>query len=159
MLAWRWIIRQCSVNYYLATHEVSKIWQKGLANAEGDPFIDSKLGKDQLVQKVPVDVIQSFIDAKDPSKYVYVYADANIAEILNVFIPFLNMAKTSLQKNSEYWVNWCICQNSKLIDLEKFVNGSNVANIQGIGDKCFSEDIYGLFKILFTSINNIINIL
>ena len=54
------------------------------------------------MQKVPVDVIQSFIDAKDPSKYVYVYADANIAEILNVFIPFLNMAKTSLQKNSEY---------------------------------------------------------
>ena len=43
---------------------------------------------------------------------------------------------------------------SNLTDLEKFVNGPNVVNIHNIGDKGFNEELYGPFKILFTSINN-----
>ena len=45
-----------------------------------------------------------------------------------------------------------IINSSKMI--WKFVNGYNVTNIQGIKDKYFNEELYGLSKILFTSINN-----
>ena len=34
------------------------------------------------------------------------------------------------------------------------MNRANVANIQGIGDKCFNKELYGPSKIMFTSINN-----
>ena len=32
-------------------------------------------------------------------------------------------------------------KNSKVTDLEKIVNGPNVVNIQGIGDKYFNEEL------------------
>jgi len=128
---------------------------KTYASQIDDMPVWSKLGKAQLEQKLPADAIESFINAKDPSEYVQVCADANVAEIWNELIPFLNMAKTSLQENLlDTELIYAYAKTSKLTDLEKFVNGPNVANIQGIGDKCFNEELYGPSKILFTSINN-----
>ena len=132
---------------------------KTYASQIDDMPVWSKLGKAQLEQKLPADAIESFINAKDPSEYVQVCADANVAEIWNELIPFLNMAKTSLQENLlDTELIYAYAKTSKLTDLEKFVNGPNVANIQGIGDKCFNEELYGPSKILFTSIKNIINL-
>ena len=68
------------------------------------------------------------------------------------------MTKAYLQENLlDTELIYVHTKTSKLTDLEKFVNGPNVANIQGIGDKCFNEELYGPSKILFTSINNSIN--
>ena len=38
--------------------------------------------------------------------------------------------------------------------MEIFVSGPNVANIQNIGDRCFSEGLYQAAKILYININN-----
>merc|ERR1712226_1238339 len=45
-------------------------------------------------------------------------------------------------------------KTNNLTEMEKFVNGPNVANIQTIGDRCFSEGLYQAAKTIFASINN-----
>jgi len=115
----------------------------------------SKLGKAQLEEKFPADAIESFINAEDPSEYVAVCAEANEAEIWEEVIPFLQMARKSLQENLlDTELIYAFAKTNRLTDLEKFVSGPNVANIQDIGDRCFHEGLYNAAKILFININN-----
>jgi len=115
----------------------------------------SKLGKAQLEEKMPAEAIESFIAAEDPSEYVQVCDDANEAEIWAELIPFLKMARKNLQENLlDTELIYAHAKTNNLSDLEIFVNGPNVANIQSIGDRCFSEGLYNAAKILFTNINN-----
>lgn len=115
----------------------------------------SKLGKAQLDEKFPADAIESFINAEDPSEYVRVCEAANEAEIYSELIPFLKMARKTLQENLvDTELIYAYAKTNNLTDLEVFVNGPNVANIQSIGDRCFSEGLYQAAKILFISINN-----
>jgi len=115
----------------------------------------SKLGKAQLDEKMPADAIESFINAEDPSEYVLVCAEANEAEIWTELIPYLRMARKTLQENLlDTELIYAFAKTNALTDLELFVNGPNVANIQNIGDRCFSEGLYHAAKILFININN-----
>jgi clathrin heavy chain len=115
----------------------------------------SKLGKAQLDGKFPADAIESFINAEDPSEYVQVCSEANAAEIWEELIPFLKMARKSMQENViDTELIYAYAKTNDLTALEKFVNGPNVANIQNIGDRCFSEGLYHAAKVCFISINN-----
>jgi len=115
----------------------------------------SKLGKAQLEEKMPAEAIESFIHAEDASEYVIVCAEANEAEIWAELIPFLRMARKQLQENLlDTELIYALARTKNLTDLEKFVNGPNVANIQSIGDRCFTEKLYSAAKILFININN-----
>jgi len=115
----------------------------------------SKLGKAQLEGKFPADAIESFISAEDPSEYVMVCAEANEAEIWTEVIPYLKMARKTMQENLvDTELIYAYAKTNNLTDLEVFVTGPNVANIQTIGDRCFSEGLYQAAKILFISINN-----
>mmetsp|Transcript_6019 Transcript_6019/g.8838 ORF Transcript_6019/g.8838 Transcript_6019/m.8838 type:complete len:1716 (-) Transcript_6019:147-5294(-) len=115
----------------------------------------SKLGKAQLEENMPADAIESFINAKDPSEYVTVCAKANEAEIWTDLIPYLKMARQTIQENMlDTEIIYCYAKVNDLTELEIFVNGPNVANIQSIGDRCFSEGLYQAAKILFININN-----
>merc|ERR1711966_429080 len=115
----------------------------------------SKLGVSQLEEKMAAEAIISFINAEDPSEYVNVCAEANEAEIYAELIPFLKMARKNLQENLlDTELIYAYAKVNNLTDLEVFVNGPNVANIQTIGDRCFSEGLYHAAKILFKSINN-----
>lgn len=115
----------------------------------------SKLGKAQLDGKFPSDAIESFINAEDASEYVQVCSEANEAEIWPDLIPFLKMARKSMQENLiDTELIYAYAKTNNLTELEQFVTGPNVANIQTIGDRCFSEGLYHAAKILFVSINN-----
>lgn len=115
----------------------------------------SKLGKAQLEEKMPADAIESFIAAEDPSEYVIVCSEANDAEIWMELIPFLKMARKNLQENLlDTELIYAMAKTENLTDLEIFVNGPNVANIQSIGERCFDEGLYRAAKILFININN-----
>jgi clathrin heavy chain len=115
----------------------------------------SKLGKAQLEEKFPADAIESFINADDPSEYVKVCDAANEAEIWADLIPFLKMARKTLQENLiDTELIYAYAKTNNLTEMEVFVSGPNVANIQTIGDRCFSEGLYQAAKILFISINN-----
>jgi len=115
----------------------------------------SRLGKAQLEENCAADAIESFIAAEDPSEYVRVCDAANEAEIWTELIPFLKMARKNLQENLlDTEIIYAYAKTNNLTELEVFVNGPNVANIQTIGDRCFSEGLYHAAKILFTNINN-----
>ena len=115
----------------------------------------SKLGKAQLDGKFPADAIESFINADDPSEYVQVCAEANEAEIWNELIPYLKMARKTMKENLvDTELIYSFAKTNNLTELEQFVTGPNVANIQSIGDRCFSEALYHAAKILFININN-----
>eukprot|EP00957_Ditylum_brightwellii_P152253 11591481-Ditylum_brightwellii.AAC.1 len=65
------------------------------------------------------------------------------------------MARKTLQENLlDTELIYSYAKTNNLTDLEVFVNGPNVANIQTIGDRCFSEGLYHAAKTLFTNINN-----
>merc|ERR1719343_865128 len=115
----------------------------------------SKLGKAQLDAKEATEAIISFINAEDSSEYVRVCAVANEGEIWAELIPYLKMARKSMQENViDTELIYAYAKTNNLTDLEQFVSGPNVANIQNIGDRCFSEGLYHAAKILFISINN-----
>merc|ERR1719253_1833611 len=115
----------------------------------------SKLGKAQLDAKEPLEAITSFINAEDPSEYVKVCAEANEGEIWSELIPYLKMARKSMQENViDTELIYAYAKTNNLTELEQFVTGPNVSNIQNIGDRCFSEGLYHAAKVLFTSINN-----
>lgn len=115
----------------------------------------SKLGKAQLEGKFPAEAIQSFIHADDPSEYVLVCSEANEAEIWSELIPYLHMARKTMKENLiDTELIYAYAKTNNLSEMEKFVSGPNVANIQSIGDRCFSEGLYQAAKILFISINN-----
>lgn len=115
----------------------------------------SKLGKAQLDEKIPADAIESFINAEDPSEYVAVCTEARDAEIWTELIPYLQMARKSLQENVlDTELIYAYAKTNNLTELEKFVTGPNVANILSIGDRCYDEGLYNAAKIIFTSINN-----
>jgi len=115
----------------------------------------SKLGKAQLAEKMAADSIESFINADDASEYVQLCAYANETEIWTELIPYLQMARKSLQENLlDTELIYSFAKTDNITELEKFVAGPNVANIQSIGDRCFTEELYNSAKILFTNINN-----
>lgn len=115
----------------------------------------SKLGKAQLDGKFAADAIESFLNAEDPSEYVQVCAEANEAEIWSELIPYLKMARKTMQENIvDTELIYAYAKTNNLTELEQFVTGPNVANIQNIGDRCFDEGLYQAAKILFVSINN-----
>jgi len=115
----------------------------------------SKLGKAQLDGKFPADAIESFINAQDASEYVQVCAEANEAEIWNEVIPYLKMARKTLQENLiDTELIYAYAKINNLTELEQFITGPNVANIQAIGDRCFSEGLYHAAKLLYININN-----
>lgn len=128
---------------------------KGYATQVDEKPVWSKLGKSQLEEKMAAEAIISFINAEDPSEYVKMCDEANEAEIYTEIIPYLKMARKSLQENLlDTELIYAYAKTNNLTDLEVFVNGPNVANIQNIGDRCFSEGLYHAAKILFTNINN-----
>jgi clathrin heavy chain len=101
------------------------------------------------------DAIESFIAANDATEYVQVCADANEAEIWGDLIPYLQMARKTLQENLlDTELIYAYAKTENLAELEKFVSGPNVANIQSIGDRCFAEALYHASKVLFSNINN-----
>eukprot|EP00590_Aulacoseira_subarctica_P006793 CAMPEP_0172414528 /NCGR_PEP_ID=MMETSP1064-20121228/1169_1 /TAXON_ID=202472 /ORGANISM="Aulacoseira subarctica , Strain CCAP 1002/5" /LENGTH=1718 /DNA_ID=CAMNT_0013151243 /DNA_START=102 /DNA_END=5258 /DNA_ORIENTATION=+ len=136
-------------------------YQKDLDRAKGYATqcdakpVWSKLGKAQLEEKMPGEAIESFIHAEDPSEYLAVCAEANEAEIWQELIPYLRMARKTLQENLlDTELIYALAKTNNLTELEKFVNGPNVANIQNIGDRCFGEGLYKASKLLFININN-----
>jgi clathrin heavy chain len=115
----------------------------------------SKLGKAQLEGKFPADAIESFLSAEDPSEYVMVCAEANEAGIWTELIPYLKMARKTMNENLvDTELIYAYAKTNSLTELEQFVSGPNVANIQSIGDRCFNEGLYHAAKTLFININN-----
>ncbi len=115
----------------------------------------SKLAASQLEALMLAEAIASYIKANDASNYHAVIAAAHQADQYTDLVSFLVMARKKIKETSvDSELIFAYAKTDKLAELEEFISGPNVAQIQGCGDKCYDAQMYEAAKILYTNISN-----
>ncbi|KKA30068.1 hypothetical protein TD95_003579 [Thielaviopsis punctulata] len=119
------------------------------------PEVWSKVAKAQLDGLRVSDGIESYIKAEDPKNYSEVIEIAVHAGKDEDLIKFLRMARKTLRETEiDTALAFCYARLDQLSELEDFLRGTNVANIEESGDKAYGEGLYEAAKIFFSSISN-----
>ncbi|TKA68465.1 hypothetical protein B0A55_09931 [Friedmanniomyces simplex] len=115
----------------------------------------SKVAKAQLDGLRVTDSVESYIRAQDPSNFQEVIEIATHAGKDEDLIKFLRMARKTLREPAvDTGLAFCLARMNQLPELEDFLRGTNVANIEESGDKAYEEGYHEAAKIFFTSISN-----
>lgn len=125
---------------YAEKYDTSELWyQLGTAQLNG--------------LRVP-EAIDSYVKSKNPENFEQVIEISEHAGKEEELIPFLDMARETLRESAidGALIN-CYASLGKLSDIEKFVGGSNVADLEAIGDKLFEAKNYKAAKILYSNIS------
>jgi len=119
------------------------------------PEVWSKTAKAQLDGLRVSDSIESYIRAQDPSNYNEVIEIATHAGKDDDLIKYLKMArKTVREPPIDTGLAFCYARTNQLTELEIFLRGTNVADIEVSGDKAYAEGYHEAAKIFYTSISN-----
>ncbi|KAI0482966.1 clathrin heavy chain-like protein [Xylariaceae sp. FL0804] len=119
------------------------------------PDVWSKVAKAQLDGLRVPDAIDSYIKANDPRNYAEVIEVATHAGKDEELVKYLRMARKTLREPPiDTALAFCFARLDQLGELEDFLRGTNVANIEESGDKAASEGLYQAAKIFYTSISN-----
>lgn len=115
----------------------------------------STVAKAQLDGLRVSDAIESYIKAEDPKNYEEVIEIAVHAGKDEDLIKFLRMARKTLREPAiDTALAFCYARLDQLTELEDFLRGTNVANIEESGDKAYAEGFFQAAKIFFSSISN-----
>jgi clathrin heavy chain len=126
-----------------------------LADKVNVPEVWSMLGKAQMKQALVKDAVASYIKADDPSDYIQLIEVTPAADAYAELALFLTMARKKIKEqhiDSTLLYAYAKCAN--YVALEDFIASPNVAQLQGIGDRCYAEGMYEAAKVLFTSNSN-----
>ncbi|KAH8814273.1 hypothetical protein F5882DRAFT_315407 [Hyaloscypha sp. PMI_1271] len=119
------------------------------------PEVWSRVAKAQLDGLRVSDGIASYIRADDPSNYSEVIEIATHAGKDEDLIKFLRMARKTLREPAiDTALAFAYARTDQLSELEDFLRGTNVADIEESGDKAYAEGHHQAAKIFFTSISN-----
>ncbi|TVY38443.1 putative clathrin heavy chain [Lachnellula occidentalis] len=119
------------------------------------PEVWSRVAKAQLDGLRVSDGIASYIRAEDPSNYSEVIEIATHAGKDEDLIKFLRMARKTLREPPiDTALAFAYARTDQLSELEDFLRGTNVANIEESGDKAYAEGFHQAAKIFFSSISN-----
>lgn len=119
------------------------------------PEVWSTVAKAQLDGLRVSDAIESYIKAEDPKNYEEVIETAVHAGKDEDLVKFLRMSRKTLREPAiDTALAFCYARLDNLVELEDFLRGTNVANVEESGDKAYSEDLFEAAKIFFTSISN-----
>ncbi|EOO02633.1 putative clathrin heavy chain protein [Phaeoacremonium minimum UCRPA7] len=119
------------------------------------PEVWSKVAKAQLDGLRVSDSIESYIKAEDPKNYEEVIEVATHAGKDEDLIKYLRMARKTLREPPiDTALAFSYARLDQLSELEDFLRGTNVANIEESGDKAYEEGFFEAAKIFFTSISN-----
>ncbi|CAD6503888.1 BgTH12-05632 [Blumeria graminis f. sp. triticale] len=119
------------------------------------PEVWSRIAKAQLDGLRISDSISSYIRAADPSNYSEVIEISTHAGKDEDLIKFLRMARKTLREpRIDTALAFSYARTNQLSELEDFLRGTNVADIEESGDKAFAESLHQAAKIFFTSISN-----
>ena len=119
------------------------------------PEVWTKVAKSQLDGLRVSDSIDSYIKANDPSNYDEVIEVATHAGKDEDLIKYLKMArKTQREPPIDTGLAFCYARTDQLSELEDFLRGSNVADIETSGDKAYEEGYHQAAKIFYASISN-----
>lgn len=120
-----------------------------------EPEVYSRVGKAQLDNDLVEEAIESFMKANDPQYYHEVIAAANRKNLYEELAKYLLMARQVISEtkiDSEY-IYVCAKLN-QLQTIEQFIQGSQRANIQDVGERLFDEGHYEAARILFSFDHN-----
>lgn len=119
------------------------------------PEVWSKVAKAQLDGLRISDAIASYIRADDPSNYNEVIETATHAGKDEDLVAFLKMARRTLREPPiDTALAFCFARLDQLSELEDFLRGINVADVEASGDKAYEEGFHEAAKIFYTSISN-----
>lgn len=119
------------------------------------PEVWSRVAKAQLDGLRVSDGIASYIRADDPSNYLEVIEIATHAGKDEDLIKYLRMARKTLREPAiDTALAFAYARTDQLSELEDFLRGTNVADIEESGDKAYAEGFHQAAKIFFTSISN-----
>ncbi|KAK4540289.1 hypothetical protein LTR36_009601 [Oleoguttula mirabilis] len=139
----------------LVDHVVSIDRAQEYADQVDMPEVWSKVAKAQLDGLRVPDSIESYIRAQDPSNFHEVIEIATHAGKDEELIKYLRMARKTLREPAaDTALAFCFARTNQLPELEEFLRGTNVANIEESGDKAYAEGYHEAAKIFFTSISN-----
>ena len=139
----------------LVNHIVSIDRAFDYAERVDTPEVWSKVAKAQLDGLRVTDSIESYIKAQDPSNFSEVIDIATHAGKDDDLIKFLRMARKTLREPAtDTALAFCFARTNQLPELEEFLRGPNVADIEASGDKAYEEGYHEAAKIFFTSISN-----
>lgn len=139
----------------LVEHIVSIDRAKDYAERVELPEVWSRVAKAQLDGLRVSDGISSYIRAEDPSNYLEVIEIATHAGKDEDLIKYLRMARKTLREPAiDTGLAFAYARTDQLSELEDFLRGTNVADIEESGDKAYAEGFHQAAKIFFTSISN-----
>ncbi|RQM07300.1 hypothetical protein DH86_00000996 [Scytalidium sp. 3C] len=119
------------------------------------PEVWSRVAKAQLDGLRVSDAIASYIRAEDPSNYNEVIEIATHAGKDEDLIKYLRMARKTLREPAiDTALAFAFARTEQLSELEDFLRGTNVADVEESGDKAYAEGYHQAAKIFFTSISN-----
>ncbi|KAK7940789.1 uncharacterized protein PG986_013176 [Apiospora aurea] len=119
------------------------------------PEVWTIVGKAQLDGLRVTDAIESYIKAGDPRNYEEVIEVATHAGKDEDLVKFLRMARKTMREPAiDTALAFCFARLEQLGELEDFLRGTNVANIEESGDKASAEGFHQAAKIFYTSISN-----
>ncbi|XP_001992484.2 clathrin heavy chain isoform X1 [Drosophila grimshawi] len=120
-----------------------------------EPAVWSQLAKAQLQQGLVKEAIDSYIKADDPSAYMDVVDVASKVESWDDLVRYLQMARKKARESYiESELIYAYARTGRLADLEEFISGPNHADIQKIGDRCFTDGMYDAAKLLYNNVSN-----
>ena len=115
----------------------------------------SALAVAQLDSVMVKESIDSYIKAKDSSNFATVIQVANQENKHDDLVRFLEMArKTKKERTIDSELIYALARCERLADLEVFVTNPNVADIQGVADRCFDQSMFKAAKILYGNAGN-----
>lgn len=113
-----------------------------------------QLGTAQLNGLRIPEAIDSYVKSKNPENFQQVIEIAEHGGKEEELVAFLDMARESLREPAVdgALIN-AYASLDRLSDIEKFVAGANVADLEAIGDKLFAAKNYKAAKLLFSSVS------
>ncbi|KAF4583252.1 clathrin heavy chain [Ophiocordyceps camponoti-floridani] len=119
------------------------------------PEVWSRVAKAQLDGLRVPDAIESYIKAEDPKNHEEVIEIATSAGKNEELVKYLRMARKTMREPAiDTALAFCYARLDQLPDLEDFLRGTNVANVEESGDKAYEEGFFEASKIFYTSISN-----
>lgn len=120
-----------------------------------EPEVFSKLGLALLNAHNVKDAIRCFVRSKDHQYYMEVIAAAEQQQLFVELIEFLQMCrKVTRDPHVDTELIYCFAKIGSNREITEFISSPNYAQIQLVGDRCFSEALYEAAKTLFNNINN-----
>lgn len=115
----------------------------------------SQLGEAQLNGLRVSEAIESYTKAEDPSNYDNVIDIAEHSEKYDDLLTYLHMARKTLKEPKiDNTIILVLAHLGKLNEVEKFLKGSNAANLDTVGDKLIEKGDYKASKMCFSSVSN-----